>query len=182
MARPGTVGRWLAAIGALGLAAVLATAAIAHHGSGRPAPIVVAAGASADDDGTGFHEVDPTRVLTVGDGSAGSTTDGLGPTGVDGTTTGTTGGQADGGQGTASDPAGTTLPSLPTTPTLPTVPSLPLPPAPTVPPLPPVTTPTLPLVDPLDDLLDSLRGLPTTTLPPLGLPLSSPSPMSVPGP
>ena len=123
MARPGTVGRWLAAIGALGLAAVLATAAIAHHGSGRPAPIVVAAGASATTTAPGSMRSTRPRALTVGDGSAGSTTDGLGPTGVDGTTTGTTGGQAD-GQGTASDPAGTTLPSLPTTPTLPTVPSL----------------------------------------------------------
>ena len=114
MARPGTVGRWLAAVGALGLAALLATAAIAHHGAGAgPAPIVVAGGAAAADaDGRGFHEVDPTRVQTVGDRAPGSAADDPAPDG---------GRRArpSGGHGARHRLAGAHPPDVPTTPALP---------------------------------------------------------------
>jgi hypothetical protein len=165
MVRPGTVGRWLAAIGALGLAALLATAAIAHHGAGRPAPIVVAGGATVDDSGgRGFHEVDPTRVQPVGDRAPGPTIDDPGRA--------TGGSTTDGSQVTTTSPTGVTLPTVPSVPTVPALPT--------------VTTPPVtlvdPLVDPLDTLLDPFHdALPTTTLPPLGLPLSTVAPSVVPG-
>jgi hypothetical protein len=168
MGRGATIGRWAAAIGALGVATLLAVTAIGHGDAGRPSAIQVAAGsgdqAGPANDGA-FHEVEPTRVVP-GDGSAVSS-DGS-ATGTDGGTTRTgsvsgSGGGTGGGSTTTSSVS--TLPGGVT-----------------------VTTPDLTGTGPLDSLLDPLLGGATTTTVPgsttttttttpslLGIPLPLPS-------
>ena len=68
MGRPGTVGRWLAAVGALGLAALLGDRGDRpprRRAPGRPSSWPGAPPPTPD--GRGFHEVDPTARATVGD-------------------------------------------------------------------------------------------------------------------
>ena len=150
MGRGATIGRWAAAIGALGVATLLAVTAIGHGDAGRPSAIQLAAG-SGDQTGPAndgaFHEVEPTRVVP-GDASAVSS-DGS-AAGTAGATTGTTGtGSVPGSRGGTG--AGTTTTSTPST----------LPGGVTV------TTPDLTGTGtgtgPLHSLLDPLLGGATTT-------------------